>query len=95
MIRQLPAGYALVIRGGHSPVIARLPMCWKDPSYRRARRNGHAIATLIPAAELAGLPTPATRPRYGPYIEPEPLVPADIINGAGRSTRYPWDEEGM
>src|ERR1019366_1223941 len=29
MIRQLPAGRALVIRGGYAPVIARLPMAWK------------------------------------------------------------------
>jgi hypothetical protein len=36
MIRQLPAGHALVIRGGYSPVIARLPMVWKDPLYRHA-----------------------------------------------------------
>jgi type IV secretion system protein VirD4 len=87
MIRQLPAGYALVVRGGHSPVIARLPMGWKDRSYRRARRNGHAIAALVPAAGPAALATPATAPRYDPYIEPEPLVPADITG------HYPWDQD--
>ena len=41
MIRQLPAGFALVIRGGCAPVIARLPRAWKNPAYRRARRLGH------------------------------------------------------
>src|SRR5207248_2949478 len=40
MIRQLPAGFALVIRGGCAPVIARLPRAWKNPAYRRARRLG-------------------------------------------------------
>ena len=42
MIRQLPAGFALVIRGGCAPVIARLPRAWKNPAYRRARRLGRA-----------------------------------------------------
>ena len=40
MIRQLPAGFALVIRGGCAPVIARLPRAWRNPAYRRARRLG-------------------------------------------------------
>ena len=42
MIRQLPAGYALVIRGGCAPVIARLPRAWKNPAYKHARRHSHA-----------------------------------------------------
>ena len=54
MISQLPARYALVLRGGMSPVIARLPMAWHDPAYKRARRAGHATAVLT-AAEPAGL----------------------------------------
>ena len=36
MIRQLPAQFALVVRGGLSPVVARLPMAWKDRLYKRA-----------------------------------------------------------
>src|SRR4249919_2682966 len=39
MIRQLPPGFALVIRGGCAPVIARLPRAWRNPAYRRARRQ--------------------------------------------------------
>ena len=42
MIRQLPARYALLLRGGMSPVIARLPMAWTDPAYKRARRARRA-----------------------------------------------------
>jgi type IV secretion system protein VirD4 len=38
MIRQLPAGFGLVIRGGCAPVIARLPRAWNNPAYRRHRR---------------------------------------------------------
>ena len=60
MIRQLPAGHALVIRLGHSPVIARLPMAWQDRSYKHARRNGLAVATLVPASMPVAIqpPTP-------------------------------------
>ena len=46
MIRQLPGGRALVIRGGCSPVIAKLPTAWHDPAYRRARAVGEQIAAL-------------------------------------------------
>ena len=53
MIRQLPAGFALVIRGGCAPVIARLPRAWKNPAYRRARRLGLDRWTAI-----AELPVP-------------------------------------
>ena len=66
MIRQLPARYALIVRGGMSPVIARLPMAWSDPAYKRARRAGRAahrraggerhgagLGSAIPALALA------------------------------------------
>ncbi len=53
MIRQLPAGFALVIRGGCAPVIARLPRAWRNPAYRRARRAGRAGA-LAPGVGLGG-----------------------------------------
>jgi type IV secretory pathway TraG/TraD family ATPase VirD4 len=57
MVRQLPPGFALVIRGGCAPVIARLPRVWDDPAYRRARRRGRAAAALRPATApgLAGV----------------------------------------
>jgi hypothetical protein len=54
MIRQLPAGYALIIRGGYAPVIARLGAAWKDPLYKAARRRGAAIARLAPAPAAPG-----------------------------------------
>ena len=79
MIRQLPAGFALVIRGGCAPVIARLPRAWKNPAYRRARRLGQAPWNA--AAELAAA-----------YAEPEPdlpdYVPAEWLPGDG--TSFPW-----
>ena len=62
MIRQLPATRALVIRGGHSPVIARLRMAWNDPLYRQARHARQAVAALEAAPEppAAGLPPGTT-----------------------------------
>ena len=73
MIRQLPAGFALVIRGGCAPVIARLPRAWRNPAYRRARRLGQApwtAAPSLPAAEAA----PVRLPDH---------VPAEWIPGDG------------
>ena len=56
MIRQLPAGFALVIRGGCAPVIARLPRAWKNPAYRRARRRGQVPIPSPEAAPHPGVP---------------------------------------
>ena len=74
MIRQLPAGFALVIRGGCAPVIARLPRAWRNPAYRRARRLGQApwnAVAELPAAD--GEP----EPRLPDY------VPAEWLRGNG------------
>ena len=79
MIRQLPAGFALIIRGGCAPVIARLPRAWRNPAYRRARRLGHAPGHL--AAEL---PPPAD--------VPHPDIP-DYVPGHWTSSddvSFPW-----
>jgi type IV secretory pathway TraG/TraD family ATPase VirD4 len=82
MVRQLPPGFALVIRGGCSPVIARLPRVWKDPAYRRARRRGHAAAAVRPepAAELAGL-AGRVAPVRAEEMPPDPFPPG---------TTFPW-----
>jgi len=56
MIRQLPAQFALVVRGGLAPAVARLPMAWKDRLYKRARRQGWAV---FPAYARAVADVPA------------------------------------
>jgi type IV secretion system protein VirD4 len=43
MIRQLPDGFALVIRGGCAPVIARLPRAWKNPTYRLGQLSAKPV----------------------------------------------------
>ena len=78
MIRQLPAGFALVIRGGCAPVIAHLPRAWKNPAYRRARRLGWN--PVEPITETAARPVPQ---------QPNPglpdRVPAEWLSGSGTS----------
>jgi hypothetical protein len=83
MIRQLPNGYALVIRGSCACIIAKLPMCWNDRAYRHARRAGQAIAALTPVAERLTVP-----PQYQPDDALETAVGATPHGG-----RYPWDDD--
>ena len=83
MIRQLPSGFALVIRGGLAPVIARLPRAWKNPAYARARRRRQATAALAPAPALA-----AIRGRWPEPAIPD-YVPDDLEPGDG--TSFPWN----
>ena len=66
MIRQLPAGRALIIRGACSPVIGRIAAAWKDPRYKAYRVRGrppppcprHPAAPATP-----GRPKRCPRPR--------------------------------
>ena len=77
MIRQLPAGFALVIRGGCAPVIARLPRAWNNPAYRRARRRRPAL--------------PAPPQQIRPAAEPGPDIPDDTAawpSAAGASSLW-------
>jgi type IV secretion system protein VirD4 len=82
MIRQLPAGFALIIRGGCAPVIARLPRAWNNPAYRNARRSKR---TIEPAAQDHSLPLSCGWPQPGiPEHVPAGLSLADAAS-------YPWD----
>ena len=88
MIRQLPAGRALVIRGGHSPVIGKLRMVRRDPIYRRARHLHQATAAL----------DPATGPEQDPWVpvddgrESSLGLPAGHGVGSGPDAWYPWEQ---
>jgi type IV secretory pathway TraG/TraD family ATPase VirD4 len=93
MIRQLPAGRALVIRGGYAPVIARLPMAWKDPLYRHARRARQATAPITPAPEYATTPLAPLPPEVTWPDDLEPAGAPGFSNGANRDVRYPWDDD--
>ena len=96
MIRQLPAGFALVIRGGYAPVIARLPRAWNNPAYRRARRRGRALPArpyplsarpaTAPATARGSTTTPALTPEPEPF--PDYLPPGWAAGDDDRS--FPW-----
>jgi type IV secretion system protein VirD4 len=97
MIRQLPARHALIVRGGLTPVIARIGAAWHDRSYKTARRAGTAVASLAPAPPPAGLAGGAitgwpARPRL--TIVPDPDDEAGDARGGeaagGESPGYPW-----
>jgi type IV secretion system protein VirD4 len=104
MIRQLPAGFALLIRGGCAPVIARLPRGWNNPAYRRARRRHLTPAfegAYLPAEpELEHPPGPGLYPGTDPDVlgqvpidaEPEPFPDYPPPGqGAGHGDRsFPW-----
>jgi hypothetical protein len=91
MIRQLPAGHALIVRGAYSPVVARLGVAWKDRVYKAARRRGTAVAALTAAPALSALnDPPSTRPEW-PFLPPRLTHernpdPASV----GASDEYPW-----
>ena len=82
MIRQMPSGHALIVRGGYTPVIARLGAAWRDPTYRAARRRGATRASLTSAGQPMALadPDPA-RPQW------TGLQPGQPNTGTG------WDPE--
>jgi type IV secretory pathway TraG/TraD family ATPase VirD4 len=91
MVRQLPAGHGLVIRGSHAPVIARLAVAWKDPAYKAARRTGTAVARLAPVLEPAALPGPAT-PAASRWLRPVPDLDTEAAGEArgGDAPAFPW-----
>jgi len=94
MIRQLPAGHALIVRGGYSPVIAKLGVAWKDRAYRAARRHGTVVAALAPAssARVASTGTPAARPTWpeAPLRRADHEGP-DTVGVGAASTDHPWN----
>jgi hypothetical protein len=93
MLRELPDGYALLVRGGRAPVLAKLPRAWTDRAYKRARRHGYAVyrapapAVLATAREftLTGTqPPPAARGTSNGRADG---------NGHRRAAEFPWGGE--
>jgi hypothetical protein len=94
MIRQLPAGVALVIRGGAAPVIARLPRAWNRLAYRLARRHG----PMLPGRPYPLSAEPELDPGEGPGYGLEPdqeagewpdFLPPGWTSGYDGSS-FPW-----
>jgi type IV secretion system protein VirD4 len=89
MVRQLPAGYALVIRGGLSPVIMRIPVAWQDLRYLLARLRGRAVAEIHAAPPVdATIPVADAMVAAGPWPPGEGFRPAPVSPGAP----HPWNK---
>jgi type IV secretion system protein VirD4 len=87
MVRSLPPGRALAIRGSMSPVVATLPMAWKDRAYRLARRRGEAVAVLPAVPAVADV---------APLVAAEAPAPKASSNGHGHLADVlpgPWESQ--
>ena len=90
MIRQLPGQHALIIRGGMSPVIARLPMAWNDPAYKAARCSGRATAVLTSVGEPTTLGGGRSQP-VGPWSGWDPDLDTILPSGGlDDPDTFPW-----
>jgi hypothetical protein len=107
MLRELPAGWALLLRGGFSPVLARLARGWEDPEYKRAERAGAAVAQLSAAhladlswdgpAELDGLEDLSAAASWPAPARLRPVpAPEPDLDPVSRGPGYPdhWDPAG-
>lgn len=98
MIRQLPAGHALIIRNGHAPVIARLARGWEHRPYKRLRRRGLDVASITPlpaapAAELLPVDGAALALAAAPRLAgPAPATASNGHNSNGHSS-HPWGHD--
>ena len=90
MIRQLPAGHALIVRGGYAPVMARLGAAWKDRAYKTARRRGAALAALTPAAAAQGDAPAARGGARPPRLTIVPDREAETGPDDSGDSAYPW-----
>jgi type IV secretory pathway TraG/TraD family ATPase VirD4 len=88
MLRELPDGYALLIRGGRAPVLAKLPRAWTDRAYKRARRAGRAVYRA---------PAPTVLSAAREFTLPVTGAPAPQGNGNGNghqgTAAFPWSGE--
>jgi type IV secretion system protein VirD4 len=89
MLRELPDGYALLVRGGRAPVLAKLPRAWTDRAYKRARRQGRAVYRASASAVVSA---------PGDFALTAPEVPAAAhANGNGYRTAAgsPWGGDDL
>jgi hypothetical protein len=93
MVRQLPAGFALVIRGGCAAVIARLPRAWNNPAYRRARRHSPVLPPLDYPHFLSSEPDTLDALDFEPAAETGtfPDYPPPGWPAGQDDSPYPWN----
>jgi type IV secretion system protein VirD4 len=88
MLRELPDGYALLVRGGRAPVLAKLPRAWTDRAYKRARRAGRAVY-WAPAPAIVSVP-PDFAAAHG-----APAATHANGNGHRNNVGSPWGGENL
>jgi type IV secretion system protein VirD4 len=87
MLRELPDGYALLVRGGRAPVLAKLPRAWTDRAYKRARRDGRAVYR-------APVPAMLSVPReFAPAAAEAPATAWADGTGHRDPATFPWGGE--
>jgi type IV secretion system protein VirD4 len=91
MLRELPDGYALLVRGGRAPVLAKLPRAWADRAYKKARRRGRAIYQApAPAMLIATREFTLTAPQAPAATEPNGNSDRPGGNGHPQTAGFPW-----
>jgi type IV secretory pathway TraG/TraD family ATPase VirD4 len=87
MLRELPDGYALLVRGGRAPVLAKLPRAWTNRAYKRARRDGRAVYQA-PARAVLSVPR-----EFTPAAAEAPAAARANGNGHRAPAGSPWGGE--
>ena len=87
MLRELPDGYALLVRGGRAPVLAKLPRAWTNRAYKRASRDGRAIYRA-PAPAVLSVPR-----QFTPAAAEAPAAAPANGNGHRHPAESPWGGE--
>ena len=91
MVRGLPKKFALVLRGGLSPVVTRVPVAWHDWGYLRAKWAGWAVFKSAPALLADPLPE-VTVPRLMPEPAAEPARVLQLVPDSGNPAGWPeWE----
>jgi hypothetical protein len=87
MLRELPDGHALLVRGGRAPVLAKLPRAWTNRAYKRARREGRAVYRA-PAPAVLSVPR-----QFTPAAAEAPAAAPANGNGHRHPAGSPWGGE--
>ena len=88
MIRQIPRGYALILRGDLSPVIAHVPVAWWDWRYLWAKVRGRGEARITAAPLVVATYLNPARPGGLAPWPPEGAPPAPP---SAEGADHPWN----
>jgi hypothetical protein len=90
MIRQIPRGYGLILRGDLSPVIAHIPVAWWDWRYLWAKVRGRSDARITAAPLVVATYLDPARPGGLAPWPPEDAAPAPP---SPEGANHPWNRQ--